>query len=105
MGEAINSNPALESLKARLLMVSNAYDQLAGRSGTDVEKRKAMRDQLYSAKSPEALEAVFKAMEDEASIAGAATEKAMHKTNSSPAASAAPAASANGFQIMGVRKP
>ena len=105
MGEELNSNPALESLKARLLMVDNAYDQLAGRSGTDAEKRKVMRDRLYTAKSPEALEEVFKAMEDEANIAGAATEKAMHKTNSSPAASTAPAASANGFQIMGVRKP
>ena len=105
MGEELNSNPALENLKTRLLMVSGAYDQLAGRSGTDAEKRKVMRDRLYAAKSPEALEEVFKAMEDEANIAGAATEKAMHKTNSSPAAIAAPATSANGFQIMGVRKP
>jgi hypothetical protein len=69
------SDPNLKQLKAYLTTLSNSYDVLGGRGGTDVEKRAHNRELLNAADSPQALKAAVDAIVQEAAISGeAATE-------------------------------
>lgn len=76
MTEEQLSNPQLVEFKAYMNTLSNAYDQLAARGGTDIAKREHNRRLFDTAQSPQALEAVFKAMETEAAAADAAATAA-----------------------------
>lgn len=71
------SDPALKELKSYMTTLSNAYDMLAARGGTDMDKRKHNRELFDTADSPEALEAALRAVENEASISGKAAQESM----------------------------
>lgn len=70
------SDPNLRALKININSLLNAYDMLASRGGTDVEKRKEVRSLLTSADSPEALESALKQFQAEAAAAHRAAVKA-----------------------------
>lgn len=71
------SDPHLKQLKSYLTTLSNSYDLLAARGGTDVEKRKHNREMLDSADGPEALQAAVDAITQEAAISGEAADASM----------------------------
>lgn len=71
------SDPALKELKSYMTTMSNAYDMLAARGGTDMDKRRHNRELFDTADSPKALEAALKAVENEASISGKAAQRSM----------------------------
>jgi hypothetical protein len=68
MADTSISDPNLKQLKSYLNTLSNAYDMLAARGGTDQEKRAHNRAMFDSADSPEALEAALQAVEKEAAL-------------------------------------
>lgn len=84
------SSPQLAEFKAYMTTLSNAYDQLAARGGTDADKRAHNRKMFDTAQSPEALEAVFTALTNEAKAAATAAHQATQRR--SPGHGAAPAA-------------
>lgn len=75
-GMAQISDPDLKSLKAVLTTISNNYDVISARGGTDMAKREHTRQLFDSADSPEALKAVLGVMQREATIAHSAAVKA-----------------------------
>jgi hypothetical protein len=77
LADAQISDPALKEFKSYMTSLSNAYDMLAARGGTDMDKRKHNRAMFDTADSPEALEAALKAVENEASISGQAARESM----------------------------
>ena len=68
------SDPNLKQLKSYMNTLSNSYDVLAARGGTDMEKRKHNREMFDTADSPEALQAAVDAVMTEASISGEAAD-------------------------------
>jgi hypothetical protein len=94
LGDAQISDPNLKEFKSYMNTLSNAYDMLAARGGTDVEKRAHNREMFDTADSPEALEAALQAVENEASISGKAADDAMRpwsqRDQPPPAANAVP---------------
>lgn len=62
------SDPNLKQLKVYLNTLTNSYDVLGGRGGTDVEKRAHNRELLDAADSPEALKAAVGAIVQEAEL-------------------------------------
>jgi hypothetical protein len=78
MTEKQISDPNLKKLKAYLTTLSNSYDVLGGRGGTDVEKRAHNRELLDSADGPEALQAAVTAIQEEAALSGEAATESMH---------------------------
>jgi hypothetical protein len=76
-GDAQISDPALKEFKSYMTSLSNAYDMLAARGGTDMDKRRHNRELFDTADSPEALEAALKAVENEADISGKAARESM----------------------------
>lgn len=76
MGEASISDPNLRKLKIAINSYMNAYDQLASRGGTDMNKRAEAHAMMSSADSPEALAAAVQFIQKEADAAGAAAEQA-----------------------------
>lgn len=81
MGEKEFSDPDLAEFKMYMTSLSNAYDMLAARGGTDVEKRAENRKNFDSAQSPEALERVIRAAQNEARASGRAATKSMDVTH------------------------
>lgn len=71
------SDPNLAEFRMYMTSLSNAYDMLAARGGTDMEKRKENRKNFDMAASPEALERVLQAVRNEAKASGRAARKAM----------------------------
>ena len=71
------SDPALKTLKVYMTSLSNAYDVLSARGGTDAEKRAHNREMFDTADSPEALRAALQAVQKETEIAGRAAEASM----------------------------
>lgn len=69
-----SSDPNLKTLKSYLTTLSNSYDLLAARGGTDMEKRKKNREMLDSADGPQALQAAVDAIKQEADISGEAAD-------------------------------
>ncbi len=76
MGEASISDPSLRQLKIGITSMLNAYDQLAARGGTDMNKRAEAHALLNSADSPEALSAAIDMFQKEAAAAGQAAAEA-----------------------------
>lgn len=81
MGQEADSNPDLAEFKMYMTSLSNAYDMLAARGGTDAEKRAHGRANFETAKSPEALEAVLRAVMKEAQASGKAADATMQPAN------------------------
>lgn len=90
MGEKEFSNPDLAEFRMYMTSLSNAYDMLAARGGTDVEKRAENRKNFDTAQSPEALERVIRAAQKEAQASGRAAAKSMDVTHRGGSAGAAP---------------
>lgn len=89
MGEKELSDPDLAEFKMYMNSLSNAYDMLAARGGTDMEKRKENRRNFDTASSPEALERILTAVSNEAkasSRAGRASMDVTHKDEKTPTA-------------------
>lgn len=80
MGESAFSNPDLAEFKSYMNTLSNSYDLLAARGGTDMEKRKENRRQFETAQSPEALERVMQVVLKEAQASGRAARTSMDVT-------------------------
>lgn len=76
MGESSISDPNLRQLKIGITSMLNAYDQLAARGGTDMNKRAEAHSLLGSADSPEALAAAISMFQKEAAAAGQAAAEA-----------------------------
>ncbi len=76
MADSSISDPKLKTLKVYVNSMLNAYDMLAARGGTDVEKRRENRELILSADGPEALAAAVEAFGKEADVAHAAAVKA-----------------------------
>lgn len=94
-GEKQLGDPKLKQLKAYLTTLTNSYDLLAARGGTDVEKRAHNRELLDAADSPQALRAAVEAIQQEATLSGNAADASISRTGAttpSAAAAAAPAA-------------
>lgn len=77
MGQKEMSNPDLAEYNMYMTSLSNAYDMLAARGGTDAEKRKEGRRNFDTAPSPEALEGVLRAVQNEAEVSGKAADESM----------------------------
>ena len=77
MGERATSSPELAEFNMYMTSLSNAYDMLAARGGTDAEKRKESRHNFDTAASPEALEGVLRAVQQEAQASGRAADESM----------------------------
>lgn len=75
--DAKMSDPALKTLKVYMTSLSNAYDVLSARGGTDAEKRAHNREMFDTADSPKALRAALEAVQKETEIAGRAAEASM----------------------------
>lgn len=70
------SDPNLRQLKISITSMMNAYDQLAARGGTDMNKRAEAHALLTSADSPETLTAAISMFQKEAAAAGQAAAEA-----------------------------
>lgn len=77
MGSAADSDPKLKAFKGYMTSLSNAYDMLAARGGTDAAKREHNRELFNTADSPEALEAVLQVVQREAAASGRAADESM----------------------------
>lgn len=77
MGESSISDPKLKQLKAYLTTLTNSYDVLGGRGGTDVEKRAHNRALLDAADGPAALKAAVEAIVQEAALSHEAARQSM----------------------------
>jgi hypothetical protein len=96
MGEGSISDPNLRQLKIGINSMLNAYDQLAARGGTDMNKRAEAHSLLGSADSPEALAAAIDMFQKEASAAGqAAAEATKYRKPGEAPRMAAPAGAIN----------
>lgn len=91
-GEAKLSDPDLKKFKSYMTTLSNAYDVLAARGGTDIEKRKHNREMFDTADSPEALQAVLDAVLTEAHVSGEAAQASEQPRLVNPPAAASPGA-------------
>ena len=83
------SDPALKKFKSYMTTLSNSYDVLAARGGTDVEKRKHNREMFDTADSPEALQAALDAVLNEAKISGEAAQASTAPRLNNPSTPAA----------------
>lgn len=90
-GEKQLSDPNLKRLKGYLTTLSNSYDLLAARGGTDKDKRAHNRELLDTADSPEALKVAIETIQQEAELSGsAATESLKREGAATPSARTAP---------------
>lgn len=81
LGEKEVSDPKLLRLKTKLVALNNAYDQLAARGGTDVEKRAHVRE-LFTAKlSDEAVQTLVQSLKEEAAGAREAANRTIAETS------------------------
>jgi hypothetical protein len=87
-----DSDPALLRFKAKMQALENAYNQLAARSGTDVEKRAHIHELFNTANSDEAVRTLVTALKEEA----AGARDAANRTSAETSGSAIPGAQATG---------
>jgi hypothetical protein len=77
MVDSAISDPNLREFKMQANALSNTYDQIAGRGGTDKDKRAEVRDLFSTAPDHESFKRVIKVMRQELMGAEAATASAM----------------------------
>lgn len=80
MSQSAFSNPDLARFRQRMTMLSNTFDMLAARGGTDAEKRAEARKSFENAQSMESLEAVLQSIDQEAKISGEAAKESMDES-------------------------
>lgn len=90
------SDPSLLRFKAKMQALENAYNQLAARSGTDVDKRAHIHELFNTANSPEAVETLVQALKEESVGAKAAADRTIAETSESSIPGTGPAASSSG---------
>ena len=90
------SDPNLREFKMWANSLSNTYDQIAGRGGTDVEKRAEVRDLLSTAPDAESFKRVIDVMRQELKGAEIATAEAMQAGSYQKKESKSPAPSSSG---------
>ena len=90
------SDPALLRFKTKMQALENAYNQLAARSGTDVDKRAHIHTLFNSANSPEAVETLIKSLKEEAKGARDAANRTIAETSNT----AIPGAEAAGHNLQ-----
>lgn len=73
-GDTSISDPNLLRFKAKMQALENAYNQLAARSGTDVEKRAHIHELFNTANSDAAVNTLVKAVKEEAVAARKAAD-------------------------------
>lgn len=83
MGEKEVSSQPLLRLRTKLIALNNAYDQLAARGGTDVEKRAHARELFNSRLSDDAIQTLVKSLKEEAEGARQAANKTIAETSDS----------------------
>ncbi len=81
LADAKISDPALLRFKAKMQALENAYNQLAARSGTDVDKRAHIHELFNSANSPQAVQTLVQALKEEAAGAKQAADKTIAETS------------------------
>lgn len=84
------SDPELLRFKAKMQALENAYNQLAGRSGTDVEKRAHIHELFNTANSPQAVQTLVKALKEEALGAREAANRTISETSGASIPGATP---------------
>lgn len=84
-GEKQVSNPRLLRFKAKMQALENAYNQLAARSGTDVDKRAHIHELFNVANSDEAVQALVQALNEEGFGAKQAAEETVREMAGMPA--------------------
>jgi len=87
------SDPQLLRFKAKMQALENAYNQLAARSGTDVEKRAHIHELFNTANSPQAVATLVKALKEEAVGAREAADRTIAEASETAIPGAGPAAS------------
>jgi hypothetical protein len=75
------SDPKLLMFKAKMQALENAYNQLAARSGTDVDKRQHIHELFNAANSPEAVQTLVQALKQEAAGARDAADRTIAETS------------------------
>lgn len=90
MADTAISDPKLKVLKVQINALLNAYDSLAQRGGTDMNKRAHNREMISQADSPEALAAAVGALQNEAAAAERAAAAATRLPRRESAPSKAP---------------
>lgn len=75
------SDPALLRFKAKMQALENAYNQLAARSGTDVDKRAHIHELFNTANSPQAVQTLVQALKEEAVGAQEAADLTIAETS------------------------
>lgn len=77
------SDPKLLAFKSKMQALENAYDQLAARGGTDVDKRDRVHQLFNTANSPEAVQTLVQALNQEAAGARQAADRTIAETSGS----------------------
>lgn len=75
------SDPKLLMFKAKMQALENAYNQLAARSGTDVDKRQHIHELFNAANSQEAVDTLVTALKQEAAGARDAADRTIAETS------------------------
>ena len=75
------SDPKLLMFKAKMQALENAYNQLAARSGTDVDKRQHIHELFNAANSQEAVNTLVTALKQEAAGARDAADRTIAETS------------------------
>lgn len=75
------SDPDLLRFRAKMQALENAYEQLAARGGTDMEKRALIHQLFDNANSPQAVQSLVKALKEEASGAREAANRTIAETS------------------------
>jgi|HubBroStandDraft_1064217.scaffolds.fasta_scaffold03530_5 hypothetical protein len=75
------SDPKLLRFKAKMQALENAYNQLAARSGTDVDKRQHIHELFNIANGPEAVATLVRSLKEEASGARDAADRTIAETS------------------------
>jgi hypothetical protein len=75
------SDPKLLMFKAKMQALENAYNQLAARSGTDVDKRQHIHELFNAANSREAVQTLVQALKQEAAGARDAADRTIAETS------------------------
>jgi hypothetical protein len=81
MADSKISDPALLRFKTKMQALENAYNQLAARSGTDVDKRAHIHELFNSANSDEAVQTLVKSLKEEAVGARDAADRTIAETS------------------------
>jgi hypothetical protein len=90
------SDPQLLRFKAKMQALENAYNQLAARSGTDVDKRAHIHELFNTANSPEAVATLVQALKEEAVGAQEAADRTIAETSGTAIPGAGPSPASPG---------